>query len=102
MPLAHLNIQDVGAGRFNAQPVYLCCERGLMEHGCVHAPRGLVFDTDSPAHIAVAMLMKHLNTLGKNVTEQQTTEGLLLVDGEGKLMERPHRKGKKRRVRGLV
>ena len=102
MGIAHLSIEDVGAGRFNAQPVYLCCERGVMPDGCVHEPRGLVFDIESPAHLAMAMLCKHLNKLGKNVTDQQNNAGLLLVDVDGKLIERPHGKGKRRRVRGLL
>jgi len=101
MGLANLNIQDLGAGRFNAQPVYMCCERGLMETGCVHTPRGLVFDLESPAHLAVAMLMKHLNKLGKNITKQATEESKL-VDADGKILPMHSRSKKRKRVRGLV
>ncbi|MEO6067917.1 MAG: hypothetical protein ABIQ41_08060 [Gemmatimonadales bacterium] len=64
--------EDLGGGKYNLRADYLCCANGDKENACVHVPAGRLFDTESPAHLAVGMLMKKFAPkLGRKVEHKK-------------------------------
>jgi hypothetical protein len=70
LSIAHLNIEDVEDGTYNVQAVYRCCERSGTDL-CFCAIKG--FNAEKRSHVAVALLMKHLDTLGERLPASQQT-----------------------------
>ena len=103
MGYAIIVAQDIGGGRYTLKADYLCCEQGNNPSGCVHVPAGPLFDLESPAHLALGMLMKkYAPKLGRAVPQDKIT---VSPTGVVLLTDVPRDKNvrkKKKRIRGLV
>ncbi len=103
MGYAIIVAQDIGVGRYTLRAEYLCCEQGNNPGACVHVPAGPLFDLESPAHLALGMLMKKFAPkLGKAVPNEKTEQDKI---NEAWMSGVPRDKNigkKKKRIRGLV